>query len=287
MSDESVKRDGVDGEVAYLLPTSHLNRRYVSPQGRLNLSEYESHTVFVRNARTIADQGTFDSHGFMLTQCGTSFEDFDDDARVEEIYLPEMARFVEQLVGADKVLVCAWMKRCSDEAHPSSQPPANDVHVDYTPDLSEWMARMLLTNADMADYSFRRFVAINCWRSFSGPPQDWPLGLCDARSIGPEEGAVHGILHVDGLPRVEDVPEVLPDDPTLPKSYDFSAFRYNPNHEWYHYPNMTSDEIVLFKNYDSTRSGAWRVPHAGFKDPTCPETPPRESIEVRLVAYYR
>ena len=146
---------------------------------------------------------------------------------------------------------------------------------------------MLLERANLADYQFRRFVAINCWRPFTPAPQDWPLGLCDARSVRADEGAVHGIVHVDAVPRVEDVPEVWPDDPSSPKSYDFSAFRFSPDHEWYYFPDMSTDEMILFKNYDSSRTGAWRVPHAGFKDPTCPATQPRESIEVRLVAFYR
>ncbi len=279
--------DGVQGDVAYLLPTSELNRRYVSPQGRLNLSEYETHTVFVRDARPVADEIDFDTHGFRLVDFPTSFTDLHDSDAVESSYLPEVAHFVKELTKADLVLNCAWMARCSDEARPGPQPPANDVHVDYTPDLSEWMARMLLERADMADYSFDRFLAINCWRSFTPGPQDWPLGLCNAHSVGPEEGAVHGILHVDELPRVEDVPFVLPEGPSQPISYDFSAFRYNPNHEWYHLSGMAPDEVVLFMNYDSRRVGAWRVPHAGFRDPTCPATRPRESIEVRTVAYFR
>jgi hypothetical protein len=279
--------DGLEASVAYLRPDSRINRRYVSPAGQLNLSEYTSHSVFVRNARPLVDHITFESHGFMLTRFRTGFSDFRSRELVEQAYLPEVAGFVKELVGADSALVIDWLARSSAEGSTSAHPPANDVHVDYTPELSEWMARMMLAKANMRDYPFRHFVAINCWRSFTPAPQDWPLGLCDARSVGPEEGAVHGIVHVDAVPRMEDVPETWPDDPSVPKSYDFSAFRFNPAHEWYYFPDMSPDEVLLFKNYDSSRTGAWRVPHAGFKDPGCAATQPRESIEVRVVAFYR
>ena len=49
---------------------------------------------------------------------------------------------------------------------------------------------------------------------------------------------------------------------------------------------MGTDEVVLFKNYDSERTGAWRVPHAGWRDTTCPPTRPRLSIEVRILAFF-
>lgn len=278
--------EGIEGEIAYLLPSSRINRRYVSPQGQMNLSEYTSHSVFVRNARLLRPEASFGSHGFMLAQLPTSATDFRDPAAVEEVYIPESLRFAREVLAADLVLPIAWMVRRSVEGVPGSHPPANDVHVDYTPEFSEWMPPVLLERANMENYQFRRFVAINFWRPFTPPPQDWPLGLCSGRAIGPDEGRPHGILHVDALPRVEDVPEVLPDDPSQPKSYDFSAFQFSPSHEWYYFPDMTIDEVVLFKNYDSERIGPWRVPHAGFKDPGCPETQPRESIEVRLGVFY-
>lgn len=278
---------GIEGELAYLLPTSEINRRYISPAGQLNFSEYESHTVFIRNARVGDDRGSFENHGFTLARFETELTAFKDSEQVERLYLPEAARFAQNLLAADLVLPIAWMVRCSVEGTPGSQPPANDVHVDYTPELSEWMPPVLLERANVHDFHYRRFVAINCWRPFTGAPQDWPLALCSARTVGPDEGATHGILHVDTLPDPANVPEILPDDNPLARSYDFSAFRFNPAHEWYYYPNMSTDEVVLFKNYDSARSGAWRVPHAGFKDPTCPATQPRESIEVRLGLFYR
>lgn len=49
----------------------------------------------------------------------------------------------------------------------------------------------------------------------------------------------------------------LPDDPARPEAF---VFRFNPGHRWYYFPDMTRDELLLFKLYDSRRIGAWRTP---------------------------
>jgi hypothetical protein len=43
---------------------------------------------------------------------------------------------------------------------------------------------------------------------------------------------------------------------------------------------------VLLKFHDSDRSKALRVPHTAFRDTSFPDARPRESIEVRSVAYF-
>jgi hypothetical protein len=53
-------------------------------------------------------------------------------------------------------------------------------------------------------------------------------------------------------------------------------------------PNMTRDEAIVIKCYDSARDGRARFSlHAAFEDPTTPpDAPPRESIEVRAFAFF-
>jgi len=277
---------GVESDLQYILPTSRINRRYVGRDGQLNISEYSSIKVFIRNARPLADRASFDSLGFALRRHASTVADFTDRAQIEGVYLPEMECFLKELTGADKVIPFAWMMRTSSPAGGEDQPPANDVHVDHTPAFSEIMARRALTWTGEADYPYRRFVAINAWRAYSGAPQDWPLALCDATSVADDEGVTYPILMVDQLPARDAVPEVLPGDPEQPEFPEISAFQFRPGHRWYYYPDLGTDEVLLFKNYDSERKGAWRVPHAGFHDPTCATTPPRLSIEVRFLLFF-
>jgi hypothetical protein len=275
---------GVESCIYYILAKPRINRRYVSPAAQINLSEYGPQQVFVRNARPTAGRITLDSHGFVLKRHVSTVADFGDRDQIDRVYVPEMAGLAQEVTGADKVIPFAWMTRTSSPSSGEEHPPANDVHVDHTPDFAECMVRSILATAGEPDLPFRRFLAVNVWRAYSGAPQDWPLGLCDGTSVANDEGVNYAILFVDKLPRLEDIPEVLPDDPPHPTA--ISAFQFSPEHRWYYFPDMGADEVVLFKNYDSERTGAWRVPHAGFRDPTCAPTHPRLSIEVRTLAFF-
>jgi hypothetical protein len=63
---------------------------------------------------------------------------------------------------------------------------------------------------------------------------------------------------------------------------------YNPDHRWFYFPEMTRDEALVFKVYDSAKDGRARfTPHTSFSDPTsAADAPPRQSIEVRTFAFF-
>ena len=63
---------------------------------------------------------------------------------------------------------------------------------------------------------------------------------------------------------------------------------YNPDHEWYYFPEMTRDEALVFKVYESAKDGRARfTAHTSFNDPNTPvDAPPRESIEIRTLAFF-
>ena len=66
------------------------------------------------------------------------------------------------------------------------------------------------------------------------------------------------------------------------------AITYNPAHRWYWFPLMRRDEALVFKVYDSLQDGRARwTAHTAFEDPTAsPHARPRESIEIRTLAFY-
>jgi hypothetical protein len=50
---------------------------------------------------------------------------------------------------------------------------------------------------------------------------------------------------------------------------------------------MTAEEVLLLKCFDSDRARASFTAHSAFDHPAAPaETPARESIEVRTLAFY-
>lgn len=57
----------------------------------------------------------------------------------------------------------------------------------------------------------RPAVYTSLWRTFSPPPQDWPLALCDYRSTDDAEGSPNLLFRVRELPAPHEVPEVVDD----------------------------------------------------------------------------
>jgi hypothetical protein len=279
-----VRVSGVEAELNYLATSSILNRRYVAPGAELNTGQYEPHRVFIRNARAAEEEFSLDRQGFVLAQHHSGIADFKDQAEVETRYPAEVEQVVRRLTGADCVVPLGWVLRTSGATTAAAQPPASDVHVDMTHARAQRLARDLFASAASAESGFRRFIASSLWRTFSAPPQDWPLAVCDARSVADREGVPNTMVRVPVLPAPDAIAAILPDEERLPAA---SVFHFNPRHRWWYFPHMTRDEIILLKLHDSDHARAWRVPHTAFRDPTCPHTTPRESIEFRTVAYFR
>ena len=69
--------------------------------------------------------------------------------------------------------------------------------------------------------------------------------------------------------------------------HDTTGYLYNPEHRWHYFRDMTPDEVLVFKAHDTDPTGAGRVPHTAFTDPTCPPgTPTRASVEMRGLALF-
>ena len=63
---------------------------------------------------------------------------------------------------------------------------------------------------------------------------------------------------------------------------------YHPAHVWFYFPEMTRDEALVFKVFDSDESKPARfTAHTAFDDPNTPEDGwARESIETRTFAFF-
>jgi hypothetical protein len=286
---------GVEADLNYLVPGSRVNRRYVAPGAEINTGQYEPRRVKIRNARPFENRLGFDSHGFVLAWVPSQVSDFTDNAQIESRYVGEVIAAVTRVTGATRVLPMGWMVRSSGElpaparqpagyTHQGGvQPPASDVHVDMAPDRAHRFAKMLYEKHVPGGPGYRRFVATSCWRAFTDPPQDWPLAVCDGRSVDPSEGVKNTMVIVDKLPEPETALRELPGEDDLPAA---SVFRFSPTHRWWYFPNMTRDEVLVLKFHDSDHSTAWRTPHTSFHDFTYPNACVRRSIEFRTVAYF-
>lgn len=294
MNDDSAIRS-VTTEITYLAPGSFINRRFVAPGAEANTGTYEPYRVMVCDGRPIANQFNLDAHGFVLARHQSGVTDFLDKDQVDSVYPTEVAGLVADLTGASRVVSRGWMVRTSGDllkrarkvvgySHQGGvQPPAAEAHVDFTAETAHAVAAWTYAEQFPEATPYSRFMAASLWRAFSPPPQDWPLALCDASSVSPDEGTSNTLVIVDEIPDREGMLADLPPEKTKIQA---TIFHYRPEHRWWYFSNMRPDEVLLFKFFDSDQGRAWRVPHTAFHDTSMPGAMPRSSIEMRVIAFF-
>jgi hypothetical protein len=290
--------DGVRATVSYLAPGAARNALYVAPADHLATARYERRVVTVRDARPRAADFTLDGAGFTLARHRSAITGLDDRAALDDRYTPEALALVRELTGADHVVSLGWMLRSSSAERTLALPPAPDVHVDLVNDvIARRYARVHALSALPRPGDYRRMVYTSLWRVLSPPQQDWPLALCDYRSVSDDEGVPNYLFRVASLPESpgRQLPAELSDAAFDAAGAESAAavFEFRPAHRWWYFPAMSRDEALLIKLHDTDRSVAWRAPHtsfqdsAAFRDAAAAGGHPRESIELRSVAYLR
>jgi hypothetical protein len=284
----------VEAEINYLLPGPDINRRFVAAGMEVNTGSYGPFKVKVRDGRAIKSHFTLDTHGFVLADSTSAVQDFFDKEEVDRLYKEEVASEVARLTGASFVAPMGWMIRNSGDmsrfkraegpyTHQGGvQPPAGEAHIDTEPSRADRMAKAIYEKFRPGGPGYKRFIYSSFWRTFSEPPQDCPLAVCDNRSVGADEGVPNVLYIVDKIPEGEAMFAPMP-DADQPAA---AIFRYNPNHRWWYFSKMTRDEVILLKFHDSDRSVAWRTPHTAFWDTSFPDRKTRSSIECRSVAFF-
>ena len=286
----------VEAQLKYLLPGTPINRRFVSAGVEVNTGKYDAYPMTIRDARPIRDHFSLASHGFTLLDAPTAVGDFTDTEEVERLYSDEVATHVQQATGASFVGVMGWMIRTSGDVasrqkkrdegetyqhRAGVQPPAGEVHVDTDPARQDKAAQRMYAKLRPDGPGYKRYLITSFWRTYSPPPQDCPLALCDGRSVGNDEGTPNTLWVVD---KITDDLFAPMDDANNPLAAHI--FHHNPAHRWWYFSNMVKDEALLFKFHDSDHSGPWRVPHTAFWDTSLPNANARESIECRSIAFF-
>ena len=244
----------------------------------MTTTQYAPRRVWIADGRSHRDDFGLDRSGFTLLDHRSAVADLGDAAELDRVYVDEAACLVRQVIGADEVVSLGWVIRRAADDKRGAQPPAPDVHVDMHPGRAD--AR--LTATAPGGRPFRRAIMTSLWRAFSPPPQDWPLAILDYRSVEDAEGEPNLLLFVDSLPDPDNVPDI--DDPDSRPAG--SIFAYRQAHRWWYFPDMRADEALLFKLHDTDHSVAWRAPHTAFHDEGVAGAHPRESVEIRTIAFF-
>ena len=165
---------------------------------------------------------------------------------------------------------------------PGSNPYAQGVHQDHglTPD--DYMESLEAFSTPEYAQSWRAhydqpdvagYMVLNFWRTvyMDQPLQHMPLAICHPASVAPDDL----------------VPAALVDFAPSGKNTNQLSLRYNPEHRWHYYPDMTTGEVLVFKIFEhfkeASEAGLKTVFHTAFAHPETPaDAPERQSCEHRV-----
>lgn len=102
------------------------------------------------------------------------------------------------------------------------------MHVDQTAQSSIARIHRHLPAEDVPKLLEKRFQIVNLWRPINHPALDWPLALCDYRSVGPDDAFPMALIYPD-------------------RQGETIGVKHNPKHKWHYFHGMTPDELVLIK----------------------------------------
>jgi len=264
----------IQANVNYLLDTGETPFTYTGGPGStvvVNQGSPDPHVVTMHDGRPERERFALEHDGFRFVDHDTKVANFFDDAEVRSVYFAEMEALVKQETGAKRVVVFDYTLRTSDDADREAKKireAVQRVHNDYTEWSGPQRVRELLPNE--ADELLRgRFAIVQVWRAIRHPIESFPLAICEADSVRFSDFVISERRYPN----------------RVGQTY---AVKYNPGHKWYWFPRMRRDEALVFKVYDSMKDGRARwTAHTAFADPTAPPNArPRESIEIRTLAFF-
>ncbi|KAK4208504.1 hypothetical protein QBC37DRAFT_379037 [Rhypophila decipiens] len=207
-------------------------------------------------------------------------------------YLNTMSDFLCETVGCEKVLCWDWRVRRSKLTMPRTKPniyslenvdasnlratKINASHIIHADGSPQWMQKVIskVTTPeekqlmDSGNYRTRVFTV---WRPLVDVVQTDPLVCCDVRTV--QESDL-------------DVVQKVMDDTVEESMY----LKHREGQQWYWMSNQTRDDVVVMTVWDSRRPSSKKaaVPHVAMVLPEHePDAKPRESIELRFVAWSR
>lgn len=238
--------------------------------------EHERNVLHLKSSDiTISDGGCADlslnKEGFCRVQQSSDIGNHVDDEEAMAVYREDLRAMMLEITGADDVLMfphsVTRRQQPQGDAQQAASPPIMFVHSDYTRKGAE---QNLAVYGDLPQKP-RRTALFNMWKLLSKGPTDSPLALCDASSVREED--------------------IIAGDSHYPKYGGFAletAFiKANPDHKWYFFPDLTDQEILVFKQGDSSSAFPGVVPHTAFDNrANAPQAAPRVSIESRCLAVW-
>ena len=265
----------VEADMRYIIDDGVPPVMYVDwPEEEHNahIPTYEERRVRIEDGRPRKDDFDLATQGFAFVDHVSAVTNFYDDANVKETCYPEVQELITDHIGCKRVLVFDHTIRTGDDAlvteHDVRQ-PVRGVHNDYTEKSAPQRLRDMLPPDEAEEALKHRFAIVQVWRPIRTKVECDPLAICDGRTI-PDTGFI-----------------------MMQRRYSYRTaevyhISYNENHKWIYFPEMTPDEAIVFKVFDTDADAGVRfTAHSAFDDPTSSANArPRESIELRALAFF-
>lgn len=297
------------GAFRYIDPASYTSSagEHVKPWGKVDgpgtSFRLTPHQRPVSNIRGRESEFSTDISGFAVHVSPSSRPfDFENDSDVRAGYYADVEALLrEKLPGVKKVVIFDHTIRKRDKSAPRQ--PVQQVHVDQTAGAAAARVRRHVPAGETDALLQGRYQIINVWRPIAHAATDFPLALVDWRTTAPDDFVAVDLLYPKRAPHDDDDrgKEVVPDPSSIESTENYEvkgetfAVRPNESHRFWYMKDMTPDEAMFIKCFDSRGEGlpagkkgiARCTPHTAFEDPETPESAPgRQSIEVRCLVFY-
>jgi hypothetical protein len=257
----------------------------------------------VENIRGQESAFSIDKSGFAVYRSPAKEQLFTDEEAVRKGYYAEVEAVLrEKLEGVKKVVIFDHTIRRRDKSSPRQ--PVQQVHVDQTPAAADARVLRHLPESEARQLLNGRYQIINVWRPIANPASDFPLAVVDWRSTSPEDFVPVDLMYPKRNSTDDDDDrgkEALPDPDSVSSTEGYEikgetfGVRPNDKHRFYYVKDMTPEETMFIKCFDSRGQGlpngrenlARCTPHTAFVDPDTPaDAVGRQSIEVRCLVFY-
>jgi hypothetical protein len=209
---------------------------------------------------------------------GSIQEEFEEGSEAQKRYFEEISNFLQKKLGASRVIIFSFAFRSrttpftDEQSNDSHRNPAFYPHVDNDPAQVQKFVEEMIDKEEGEKAKRNRIQVLNIWRPLGpNPITNKPLAICDYTSVDLDKDVLS--LKVRGKTQIY-------------TGYTMSCNAQHA-HKWYYMNEMRSDEMFLFKMYDSKPDVAQLAFHTAFNDDNAPLSDiEQKSVEIRCLISY-
>lgn len=260
--------ESVEAELRFTVPQNDQTVVYMVGYECATIT-LESRKVEIANGRACQEKFSIKTNGFELIKYASELTDFRNPDAVQRIFKPEAEQILKRLTGASRILMFHHLVRDMGRAPSDDNLVAsNNTHVDHDQETYESHIRRCLPAGEADVLLGRRWAAYSIWKPMA-PVEKLPLAVCDARTVFGENL----------------ISRTRPDEPHLRRAG--LGVSFDPKQRWFYFPDMTIDEALVLKIWDTDRKLPQWVAHSAFVDPTSKsDARPRVVLDGRFIAFY-